>query len=70
MALKIRERNGKWWLFVDRHGQRKKKCIGTKEAAEHAKIPLEAKLAFGADVIPPHPGGLPITFLWLPSLVR
>jgi hypothetical protein len=45
-------------------------CIGTKEAAEHAKIPLEGKLAFGADVIPPHPGGLPITFLWLPSLVR
>ena len=48
MAVKIREKNGKWWLFVDWHGQRKKKCIGTKEAAEKARIMLEARLVLGA----------------------
>jgi len=47
MAVKIRERDGSWWLYVDWHGQRKARCIGTKEAAEHAKILLEARLAFG-----------------------
>ena len=56
---------------IDWHGQRRKKRVGTKETAEHANILLEAKLAFGANVIPPrHPGGLPITLLWLPHLVR
>jgi integrase len=61
MAVKIKERDGKWWLYVDWHGQRKAKCIGTKEAAEHVKIMLEAKLMLGADVIfepvkkPDHP---------------
>ena len=56
---------------IDWHGQRRKKRIGTKEAAEHANIVLEAKLAFGANVIQPrHRGGLPITLLWLTNLVR
>ena len=41
MALKIKERGGKWWLYV--YCQRKKKCIGSKEAAEHAKILLERR---------------------------
>ena len=51
MAVKLRERDGKWWLYVDWHGQRKAKCIGTKEAADKAKILLEARLVFGADVV-------------------
>jgi hypothetical protein len=40
MAVKIRERNGKWWLFVDWHGQRKKKCI----------FVLVAVVAYGAQI--------------------
>lgn len=51
MAVKIREKNGRWWLYVDWRGQRKAKCVGTKEAAEKAKVMLEARLLFGADVI-------------------
>jgi Phage integrase, N-terminal SAM-like domain len=67
MAVKLKERNGKWWLFVHWHGQRKAKLIGTKEAAEHAKILLEAKLAFGAEVIfepvkKPNPPPAPLLF--------
>jgi hypothetical protein len=38
MVVKVKERNGKWWLFVDWHGQRKAKLIGTKEAAEAVKV--------------------------------
>ena len=51
MAVKIREKNGKWWLYVDWHGQRKKKCIGTKEAAEKARVMLEARLVLGAKTV-------------------
>jgi hypothetical protein len=47
VAVKIRAKNGKWWLYVDWHGQRKKKCIGTKEAAEKARVMLEARLVLG-----------------------
>ena len=52
MALKIKERGGKWWLYVYWHGQRKKKCIGSKEAGGACEdSPREARLTFGADVI-------------------
>jgi hypothetical protein len=51
MAVKLREKNGKWWLFVDWRGQRKKKCVGSKEAAEKAKIMLEARLVLGAKTV-------------------
>src|SRR5437016_257415 len=51
MAVKIKERNGKWWLYVDWRGQRKAKCIGTKEAAEAVKIALEARLVLGAKTV-------------------
>jgi hypothetical protein len=33
MAVKIREKNEKWWLFVDWARQRMAECIGTKGAA-------------------------------------
>jgi len=44
MGVKIRIRNGKWWVFIDHHGQRKAKCIGTRAAAEKIKRELEARL--------------------------
>jgi hypothetical protein len=48
MAVKLREKKGRLWLYVDWHGQRKKQCIGTKEAAERARIMLEARLVLDA----------------------
>ena len=55
MAVKIRERNGAWWLFIDHQGRRKAKRVGVgkagKKAAELAAIKLEARLAEGDTTI-------------------
>ena len=45
MAVKIREHRGKWWLFVEWKGRRKKKCIGeSSDLAEKARVMFEARL--------------------------
>ncbi len=67
MAVKVKERNGKWWLYVNWHGQRKKNCIGTKEAGEKARIMLEARLVLGAQTVfepvkRPEPPATPLLF--------
>ena len=49
MAVKVRQRNGAWWVFVDHKGQRKAKRIGTgkegKKAAELVATKIAARLA-------------------------
>src|SRR5262249_11278177 len=47
MAVKVRQKNGKWWVFIDHHHKRKAKCIGSKQAAETAARKIEAKIALG-----------------------
>ena len=48
MGVKIRKRGGKWYVFVNYHGRRKAKCVGTSRAlAEQVRRQLEAKLALG-----------------------
>ena len=48
MAVKVRERNGKWWVFIDHQGKRKAKCIGrSKRAAHQAADKIEAALTLG-----------------------
>src|SRR5712691_3961330 len=47
MAAKVRQKNGKWWVFIDLHGKRKAKCVGDKRAAEQLKAKLDAKIALG-----------------------
>jgi hypothetical protein len=48
MGVKIRKRGGKWYVFVNYHGRRKAKCVGTsRQIAEQVKRQLEAKLALG-----------------------
>jgi integrase len=48
MGAKIRKRGGKWYVFVNYHGRRKAKCVGTsRQLAEQVKRQLEAKLALG-----------------------
>jgi hypothetical protein len=46
MGVKIRKREGKWYVFVNYHGRRKAKCVGTsRQLAEQVRRQLEAKLA-------------------------
>jgi integrase len=51
MGVKVRERSGAWWLFIDHRGQRKAKRVGVgpagKKAAEMAAIKIQARLAEG-----------------------
>jgi len=47
MGVKVRKRNGKWYVVIDYHGRRKSKCVGTREAAERVKREIEARLALG-----------------------
>ena len=55
MGVKVRERDGAWWLFIDHQGRRKAKRVGVgkagKKAAELAAIKLEARLAEGDTAI-------------------
>lgn len=47
MGVKVKQRGKAWWLFVNHKGKRIAKSIGTKAAAEKARIMLEAQLALG-----------------------
>ena len=47
MSVRIRKRNGAWWVFICFHGRRKARKIGTREAAERVKREIEARLALG-----------------------
>jgi integrase len=48
MGVKVRQKDGKWYVFINHHGQRKAKCVGdSKKAAEEVKRKLEAKLTLG-----------------------
>jgi integrase len=54
MGVKVRERNGAWWLFVDHQGRRKAKRVGVgkdgKKSADLAAIKIRARLAEGGDL--------------------
>ena len=51
MGVKVRERDGGWWLFIDHKGQRKAKRVGAgpkaKKAADLAAVQIQARLAVG-----------------------
>jgi len=47
MGVKVKKRNGAWWIFINYHGRRKAKKVGTPEAAEKVRRELEARLALG-----------------------
>ena len=47
MAVKLRQRKGKWWVFIDHNGKRKAKCVGEKKAAQHVAETVAAKLKLG-----------------------
>lgn len=51
MGVTIREWKGAWWIFINDHGTRKAKRIGTgavgKKAAKQAAEQIQARLALG-----------------------
>jgi integrase len=51
MSVKVRERDGKWWIFTDHNKQRVARCLGSgkvaKKAAEDAAVQIAARLAIG-----------------------
>jgi hypothetical protein len=58
MGVKVRHKDGKWYVFINHQGKRKAKCVGdSKRAAEEVKRKLEAKLTLGEvgmlDAAPP-----------------
>lgn len=45
MAVKVKQHKGDWWLFIDHHGKRKAKRIGSsKRAAEIAAEKIQASV--------------------------
>jgi integrase len=47
MGVKVRERDGAWWIFVNHKGRRKAKRVGTEKAAREAAKKIEARLTLG-----------------------
>lgn len=48
MGVRVRQKGGKWYVFINHHGQRKAKCVGdSKKAAEAVRTKLEARLTLG-----------------------
>ena len=51
MGVRVRKRNGAWWIFLNLHGRRKAKRVGVgpqaKKAAELAALKLRVRLAEG-----------------------
>jgi integrase len=51
MGVRIREKDGAWWVYVNHRGKRKAKRVGVgtagKKAAQQAAVQIEARLALG-----------------------
>jgi integrase len=50
MGVKVREKvkgSSEWWIFINHHGKRMAKKIGSKKVAQEAAKAIEAKLALG-----------------------
>lgn len=63
MGVKVRERNGAWWIYIDHRGRRKAKKIGPgaagKKAATQAAQLIQARLALGQAAFETQPTGEP-----------
>ena len=55
MAVKVRERGGRWWVYVDHRGKRVARSLGAgksgKRAAEKAAEMIAARLALGDESV-------------------
>jgi len=61
MGVKIKKRGTKWYVYVNYHGKRKNRCVGTREAAERVRREIEARLALGdVSFLTQHDSGVPV----------
>src|SRR5215471_761411 len=75
MGVKVRQKDGKWYVFINHQGRRKAKCVGdSKRVAEEVKRKLEAKLTLGdftlQDETPPAPLFRQYAEEWLATYAR
>jgi len=75
MGVKVRERKGEWWLFIDHKGQRKAVKVGSKQAAKDAARKIEEALTTGKLNLNPPDTPAPVLFKdyaekWLEGHVR
>jgi integrase len=47
MGVKIKKRGSRWYVYVNYHGKRRNRAVGTREAAEKVRREIEARLALG-----------------------
>src|SRR5262249_20307887 len=47
MGVNVREKGGKFYVFINHNGQRKAKCVGSEKAALKVAEKIEAKLTLG-----------------------
>src|SRR5215831_2714945 len=64
MGVKVREWKGAWWIFINHHGSRQAKRIGTgasgKKAAHQVSQQIQARLALGQAAFDSHRAGVTI----------
>lgn len=61
MGVKIKKRGAKWYVYVDYHGKRKNRSVGTREAAERVRREIEARLALGdVSFLTQHDSAVPV----------
>lgn len=47
MGVRVREKDGSWWVFIHHKGKRKAKKVGDRRAAEEVARKLQARFALG-----------------------
>lgn len=47
MGVRVKERNGRWWVYVDHRGQRVAKCVGRRDAANQVAAAIQIKISVG-----------------------
>jgi integrase len=47
VSVKVRQRNGSWWIFIDHRGKRKAKKVRTEKTARDVAAKLQARLILG-----------------------
>src|SRR3974390_416081 len=47
MGVTVKKHGSNSYVYVNHHGRRKNRCVGTREAAEKVRRELEARLALG-----------------------
>ncbi len=74
MGVKVRQKDGAWWVFINHQGRRKAKKVGDRKAAHVVAEKLQAKLALGdlsaLENGPPSPTLQEYAECWLASQIH